>query len=111
MSGRDDSNLYTGATSASLNPQAATEVRKARVDMKTEKSRQRNDLLPAAEIVTKMIDDEIAEVSNINYLEIEKMLNDEHFKSEMMSRKKYVEKLKDFKTRVSNTLRDNKDSQ
>lgn len=98
---RDDSSLYTGATSASNREQVIREKR----DKSIEK---RANLLPAGEIVKAELQKEIDAVRNIEYLDIESMLTDEHFKSELMARKKFLERLIALKNKFDNLLRDNK---
>lgn len=98
---RDDSLLYTGATSASNREQVIREKR----DKSIEK---RANLLPAGEIVKAELQKEIDAVRNIEYLDIESMLTDEHFKSELMARKKFLERLIALKNKFDNLLRDNK---
>lgn len=105
---RDDSVLYTGASSASFSSprQIALEAKRNEQKVKAESTRRK--LSESAELALEEIQKEIDEVSNINFLEIEGMLTDEHFRAEMMARKKLVEKLTSIKMRINNKLRDNK---
>lgn len=100
---RNDSLLYTGGSSAVHKEQ--------RDEPKKIKAVNRKKLLPAAEIVGAEFDKEISELRNIDYLNIESMISDEHFKAELMSRKKTIERLTNIKNRLNNLLRDNKDGE
>lgn len=100
---RSDSILNTGSSSASF---GSVREQQVRAEKREEKIEKRAALLPAGEIVKAEIQKEIDEISNINYLEIESMLTDEHFKSELMARKKLVEKLVALRNRFDNLLRD-----
>jgi hypothetical protein len=101
---RDDSVLNTGATSASF---GSTQEQKIRTELRDEKIEKRAKLKPAGEIVLAELQKDIDEAQNINYLNIEQMLTEEHFKSELMARKKYLEKLIELKNRFNNLLREN----
>jgi hypothetical protein len=103
---RDDSILNTGSSSASF---GTTQEQKIRVDKREQKIEKRAGLLPAGEIVRAEIQKEIDEVRSIDYLNIESMLTDEHFKSEMMARKKFLEKLIALQNRFDNILRSHDD--
>jgi len=100
---RTDEILNTGATSASFGSVKAQKVREQLTEQKVER---RNALRPSGEIVLGEIQKEIDEVRNIDYLNIEAMLTDEHVRSELMARKKYVEALVRLKNRFDNLLRD-----
>lgn len=102
---RDDSILYTGFSSASLSTAKEQKQRKERREKNVEK---RSALLPAGEIVKAEIQKEIDMVKNIDYLNVESMLNDEHFRAEIMARKKFLERLIALKNRFDTLLRDNK---
>ena len=108
MNTRDDSILYSGGSSASFASDKSKEREAKERERKQEALDKRQKLLPSEEIVMSEIDKQIAEVQNIDYLNVEQMLEDEHFKAELMARKKLIEKLKALKITLSNALRDNK---
>lgn len=98
---RDDSFMYSGSNSTSFAARRPNPlVEKIKEDKKTKK----NLLNKSTEIIIEFFDKEIANLQNIDYLNIESMLTDEHFKAEMMARKKTLEKLKDIKTKLSRIM-------
>lgn len=99
---RDDSALYTGASSASLSPTKEQPLRKAQREDKIEK---RSALAPFADIVATEIQKEIEKLRNIDYVEVESMIDDAQFRAEMMARKKTIEKLQGVQMRLNNILR------
>ena len=100
---RTDEILNTGSTSASFGSVKAQKVREQLTEQKVER---RNALRPSGEIVLSELQKDIDEATNINYLEVESMLTDEHFRAELMARKKYLQKLIELKNRFNNLLRD-----
>lgn len=105
---RNDAVLYTGATSASFASAKDRELTKKKKEAKEEKIEKRIKLSPVSEIVNAEIQKEIEKMRNIDYLNIESMITDEHFRSEMMARKKTIEKLTDVQLRLNNILREAK---
>lgn len=98
---RDDSSLYSGMTSVSFaSVKTNPVIEKAKEDKKEKKVK----LSDASQIIVDFFDKEITNLQNIDYLKIEEMLTDEHFKAEMMARKKTVEKLKDIRGRISRIM-------
>jgi len=103
---RNDAVLYTGVTSASFASVKDRELKAKKKELKEEKIEKRIKLSPVSELVTAEIQKEIEKLRNIDYLNIESMITDEHFRSEMMARKKTIEKLTDVQTRLTNILRE-----
>jgi hypothetical protein len=99
---RDDSLLYSGATSASF---TSSKTNKVLAEVKESKRENRIKLSPVSELVMGEFDKEIEKLQNIDYVNIEQMMLDEHFKAEMMARKKTIEKLREIKGRLQNILR------
>lgn len=105
---RDDSILNTGATSASFGSTQEQKLQaKKRMEMRDEKVELRAKLKPAGEIVRAEIQKDIDEAQKIDYLNIEEILSDEHLKSELMARKRYMQKLIELRNRFDNLLREN----
>lgn len=102
---RDDSILYTGSSSASF---SSVQEQKRRSESRERSIEKRAALLPAGEIVKAELQKEIDMVRSIDYLDIESMLTDEHFRAELMARKKFLERLIALKNRFDTLLRDNK---
>lgn len=102
---RDDSVLYTGANSASLSVEKEQPVRR---EAHQEKQEKRAKLLPAAQLVMDAIDKEKVRVRDIRELDVENMFADEHFKAELMARKKYITYLENLKNHMENVLREHK---
>jgi hypothetical protein len=107
---RDDSLLYSGIGGSTRTSVSAENRAKAKEQKLQEKQDKRIKLAPAAEIVVAEIQKEIDALRTIDYLNIEDMLNDEHFKAEMMSRKKTIEKLNGVQSRLKNLLRERKET-
>lgn len=103
---RDDSILSTGASSASFASPKAEQVEEKRKEIQETKKEERQKLTPVIELLTDFVQAEINEVQNINFLNVEEMLTDEHFKSEMMARKKYVAHLTALKNKMANIMRE-----
>ena len=101
---RSDSVLNTGASSASF---GSVKEQQIRIDKREEKIEKRAAPTPAGEVVKAEIQKDIDQISNIDYLEVESMLTDEHFRAEMMARKKTKEYLVNLRNRLDNLLRDN----
>ena len=99
---------YTGTSSTSFGSHRAEQVERKQEVAKDERADTRAKLLPAGDIISQEIQKEIDEITNINFLNIEQMLTDEHFKAELMARKKTIERLEAVKSRIANLLRDNK---
>lgn len=106
MLNRDDSILYSGASSAAFASPKSEEVAKKREETAQEKHESKLKITPVAELIEGFIQDQLDEVQNIDFLNIEQMLTDENFRAEMMARKKYVQYLKELKNKMANILRE-----
>lgn len=98
---RNDSTLYTGSSSASF----GSKEQPVRTEKREEKHEKRLKLAPAGEVVKAEFQKEIDKLRNIDFLNIEEMLTDEHFKAEMMARKKTIEKLQAIQNRLKIILK------
>ena len=99
----DDSNLYTGTNSTSFNKSREQDTVKKRRD---EKSIQRAQLVPSADLVLTAIKAEQDRIRNIEEINIEEMIMPEHFQAEIMARKKYMIYLKSLYNKMNNILRE-----
>lgn len=98
---RNDGFLYSGIPASAPKREAKT-----RKTIAEDRRDARIVLTPAGDIVMEVLQREIDLLSTIDYLNIEQMMSDEHFKAEMMARKKTVERLKVVKTTLSNLLKE-----
>lgn len=99
---RDDSGLYTGASSASFGTTHEDPTRKA---IREQKKEIRGQFKPAAEIVFAEIQKEIHELIHGTY-EGEDTMSDEQFRTERRARRVAVERLTALNNRFSNLLRE-----
>lgn len=103
---RDDSGLYTGATSASFTSPKAEEV-KARAETAKEQRREtQHKLKPSATVVLELIQQHKDRVKSIEEFAVETMVSDEHFKSEVMARKKFYQFLNMFEQQIKIALKE-----
>lgn len=102
---RDDSLLYSGASSASFSSIKEQKVLTTRKDKKEE---QRTQLKPSAAITFEVIDKEIDSVLRVDKLDIANAADERMFMIEMMARQKYVEYLHKLKARLTIVLREPK---
>ena len=103
---RNDSALYTGSTSASFTTPKAEEVKEQqRISRDARKERQ-HKLKPAAEPVMTIIEKHKAKVLHINEFAVESMVTDEHFKAEVMARKKFYQFLLAFEAEIKVALKE-----
>lgn len=102
---RDDSVLYSGASSASFSSVKEQKVLTTRKDKKEE---QRNQLKPSADVTFQVIDKEIDSVLRVDAIDISSAKDERLFMIEMMARQKYVEYLHKLKARLTIVLREPK---
>jgi len=102
--GRDDSLLYSGATSASFARPKVQELVQAK---REEAKKKRQVLKPAGEILVAEINKELNDLMFGPYVDEDKMTDDE-FRVERRARRLTVEKINAIKGRLTNILRDNK---
>lgn len=103
---RDDSILHTGATSASFASPKEKEVKTKAEGAKEQRRETQHKLKPAAEIVLSLIEAHKDRVKSIEEFAVEDMVNDEHFKSELMARKKFYQFLQQFEQEVKIALKE-----
>jgi hypothetical protein len=101
--GRDDSILYSGASSASF----AKPLTEEAIAKKEEAYKKHKELKPAGEIVVSEIDRELTLLKFGVYPDEDKM-TDELFRVERRARRLAHERLTTFKTHLLNVLRENK---
>lgn len=105
---RDDSGLYSGASSASF---GQTKVQPIRREKKEEKLEKRVALSPASELVMQELDREIAELKSIDYTNVNTLITSgipHALEIDLLSSEKTIDKLKAVKIRLQNILRENK---
>lgn len=102
---RDDSILYSGASSASFGHSKQQPIRKSKSDEKREK---RSRLQPAATVVFEEIEKEKQAVMYLQNIDIESVTDEKMFMVEVMARKKYVEYLQRLQNKLDNILREPK---
>lgn len=100
---RNDSILYTGATSASNEP------RTPRQEQKIAKQEARIKLKPAKDLVLQAIDRELNKVHDIRSITAELKLKPEELYTELKARQLYSSYLNSFKSIVELTLKEPKD--
>lgn len=105
---RDDSVLYSGATSASFKSPKAQEVEDKQKQAQEERKEKKLKLKPAAEPVLELIEKHKKKVKSIEEFAIEDMITEEHFKSEVMARKKFYQFLLQFEQEIKIALKDQK---
>jgi len=98
----NDNVLNTGTTSSTFAPKPTRSV----TERKEADAEKRAKLLPAADVVFAEIEKQITQMSTVEFMNLEEMLNDEHFRAELMARKKYVEYLKKLQIKMNNILRE-----
>ena len=101
---RDDSSLYSGASSASFSSTKEQQVVKAK---REETRAKRQELKPSGQIVVDEIKKELDELIFAPYLG-EDLMTDEQFRIERRARRLSVERIEAFRNRIINILRDNK---
>jgi hypothetical protein len=97
---RDDSILYSGATSASF--------KDTRKELKDEKQDKKIKLLPVAELVLGELQKEIDGLSKTNFAKLELLIhagNKTAVDAEILSDKKAIEKITNLKNRLAIILR------
>ena len=102
---RDDSILYSGASSASFGQSKEQRIREAKSEEKREK---RTKLQPAATVVFEEIEKEKKSVMFLQNIDIENAKDEKLFMVEMIARKKYVEYLQRLQNKLDNILREPK---
>lgn len=106
---RDDSGLYTGASSAAFASPAEQEV-KDKVDLrKQDKLDKQNRLKPVADDVLAEIQKDIDELSDIRFAHIKELVASgipNALEIDMLSTEKTIDKLNNLKVRLSNVLRE-----
>lgn len=105
MTSRDDSILYSGASSASFSSNKEQPVRK---EKREEKEAKRGQLKPAADIVFAEIKSEMDSVMFVKNIDISNAKDEKMFMIEMMARQKYVEYLHQLRTKLDIILREKK---
>jgi hypothetical protein len=108
MNGRNDSLLYTGASSASFGSSKQQAIRK---EISEEKIEKRVKLSPASELVMQELDKEIAALSVTDYKVIKAIIETgvpHALEIDMVSNGKTIEHLKAVKIRLQNILREAK---
>ncbi len=103
---RNDSILNTGMTSASFASPKEKELKQKRKEEQEEKQRKKLTLQPSADIVLDLITKHRDKVKSIEEFEVEQMVSDEHFKSEVMARKKFVQFLNLFEQEIKIALKE-----
>jgi len=98
---RDDSILYSGASSASFKDEKKQE--KA-----SERSEVRLKLLPAKEIIDEEFKSTYDQLANIEFADLDAQMSQDNFKAVMLGRKYAIKHLRQLKTRLDNKLRNNK---
>lgn len=103
---RDDSLLYTGASSASFTTPKSEEIKDKRDLKKQERKDAQHKLKPSAEVVLGLIERHKDKVKSIEEFAVEDMVSDEHFKSEVMARKKFYQFLMQFEQEIKIALKE-----
>lgn len=101
---RDDSSLYSGASSASF----GTHQQSIRAEKSEEKKEYRAKLQPAADVVFAEIKAEMDSVMFISNIDIGGAKDEKMFMVEMMARQRYVKYLKQLRAKLDNILREPK---
>lgn len=97
----NESNLYTGLTSASFaKKKVETDERKKSL------SKQRKELLPLSELLLGEIQKSYELLNNNNAVDLKQSAAD--IKAEMLANRKSIAFLKSFESQIANILRDNK---
>lgn len=102
--GRDDSALYTGASSASFSSQKSQQLKEQRELQQQERKETQQKLKPSGEIVLELIAKHKAKANLIENFDA--MLGEEHLKSEIMARQKFIRFLDVFQQEIKNKLRE-----
>ena len=97
--------LYTGATSGSFGNYREDQTRK---QAKTKKQSDKAKLLPAYEVVKKLIDDELAQVKNIETFVLDVDHTEENVRNELDARFKYLAFLNGLNAKIHHTLKEQK---
>lgn len=103
---RDDSMLYSGATSASFSSPKAEELKAKQAEAKQGRLDVHQKLKPAAEVVLGLIDKHRNKFKYIGEFEDASFLSDETFRAEMMARKKFYGFLNQFEQEIKIALKD-----
>lgn len=96
--------FYSGLTS-----QSTAKIKAVKDERKKELSKTRNALLPVGEMLKAEFDKDIEKVSHIDYVALERLVNDYEVKAELLAQKRTVEILRSIQQRLNNLLRDNKE--
>lgn len=103
---RDDSALYTGASSAAFTSPKSEEVKTKAQLRQDERKEKAFKLKPVAETILAIVDKYRNKVKSIEEFMVEDMITDEHFKSEVMARKKFMQFLGQFEQEIKIALKD-----
>lgn len=106
---RDDSILHTGATSASFASPKEVEVKAKQAEAKEKRREVGHKLKPAGEVVLGLIANQKDKIKSIEEFGVEDMVTEEHFKSEVMARKKFYQYLLTFEQEIKNKLKEPSD--
>lgn len=102
-SGRDDSALYSGITSASFASKTETEIKKRRAESKDEQR-----LKKPGDAILEIIAKHKDKITHIMEFAVEDMQTEEHFNAEVMARKKFYKFLTTFEAQVRVALKEGK---
>jgi hypothetical protein len=94
---RDDSLLYTGATSASF--------KSRKEDIHQEKIEKKGAITPAAKVVLDFIEQEKVNVCDIRSLVLDRTTDEEDIKAELLARKLYTAYLSELQNKLKIILR------
>ena len=103
---RDDTVLYTGTTSASFTSPKAEEVKDKQRTTRDARKERSHKLKPAAEPVLALVQKYKDKVMLITEFSVETMVTDEHFKAEIMARKKFYQFLLQFESDIKVALKE-----
>lgn len=103
---RDDGLLYSGASSAAFASPVEQEVKDKADLRKQDKLDKQNRLKPVADDILALINKHRDKVKSIEEFMVEEMITDEHFKSEVMARKKFMQFLGQFEREIKIVLKD-----